>query len=133
MDTAIILSELGFKAIRSSGPGGQHVNKVSSKVEITFNVQTSKGLTDDEKQLIIEKIKSQLTKDLVLIVKCDTTRSQLKNKELAVKKLLKLLQQTLVIKKKRKPTKPTKSSIEKRLEKKKKDAFKKALRKNPRI
>lgn len=131
MNTEIILKEVQFKAMRSSGPGGQHVNKVSSKVELSFSIQSSKGLTEVEKERIVLKLKSRLTKDGLLVLQCDETRSQHKNKAIAVKRLVELLKKASEVPKKRKPTKPSKSSVEKRLKSKKRDAAKKALRKKP--
>lgn len=126
-----ILSELQFKAIRSSGPGGQHANKVSSKVELTFDVHISNGLTEQEKKRIVMKLNSKLTKDGLLILQCDESRSQHKNKELIIKRFFSLLNNTLVVPKRRKPSKPTRSSIEKRLRSKKIAALKKISRGKP--
>ncbi len=115
--------------MRSSGAGGQHVNKVSSKVELSFNVPDSNGLSDKEKQRILLKLQSRLTNDGVFILQCDEARSQHRNKDLVVKRFFDLLKKALVVPKKRKPTKPTKSSKEKRLKSKKKIAEKKMSRK----
>lgn len=131
MNSNNLINELVFKAIRSSGPGGQHVNKVSSKIELSFDIVNSNSLSEEEKERLLTKLQSKLTKNGVLLLSCDESRSQHKNKEIAIERLLFLLKKTLQKEKPRKPTKPTKSSIEKRLEKKKKDAFKKALRKKP--
>ncbi|MAU14614.1 MAG: aminoacyl-tRNA hydrolase [Muricauda sp.] len=129
MDKKQIHRELQFKAMRSSGAGGQHVNKVSSKVELSFNVPDSNGLSDKEKQRILLKLQSRLTNDGVFILQCDEARSQHRNKDLVVKRFFDLLKKALVVPKKRKPTKPTKSSKEKRLKSKKKIAEKKMSRK----
>ncbi len=126
-----IHKELQFKAIRSSGAGGQHVNKVSSKVELTFSLQSSLGLSPSEKERLLLKLGKRLTKDEVLILQCDQARSQHKNKQLVIKRFFELVKKALEIPKKRKTTKPSKSSIEKRLKSKKKDAYKKASRKKP--
>ncbi len=131
MDIENILKELNFKAIRSSGPGGQHANKVSSKIELTFDLENSNSLSDDEKSLLKSKISSKLTKENGLILFCDESRSQHRNKEIATKRFLKLLAGGLTRQKKRKPTKPSKSSIRKRLEGKQRTSIKKALRKKP--
>ena len=133
MFTEVILKELQYKAIRSSGAGGQHVNKVSSKVELTFSVTNSLGLTDDEKELLLKNLEPKLTKENVLILQCDESRSQHKNKEIVTERFLKLILEGLKKPKKRRATKPNKTSVLKRLEKKKKLAFKKALRKKPDI
>lgn len=131
MDTVKITQELKFKAVRSSGAGGQHVNKVSTKIELSFDVINSVGLSDVEKERILEKLAYRLTKENILLLQCDETRSQHKNKELAIKRLLELLRQALIIPKKRRKTRPSKSSIEKRLKSKKKSAQKKANRRKP--
>lgn len=126
-----LLTELQYKAIRSSGPGGQHANKVSSKMELTFDLNTSKGLTEREKKRIQLKLKSKLTNDGLLILQCDESRSQHKNKELVVKRFLKLLEKALIVPKPRKKSKPTRSSIEKRLKGKKIASLKKENRSKP--
>ncbi|MCF6214013.1 MAG: aminoacyl-tRNA hydrolase [Flavobacteriaceae bacterium] len=127
----LLLNELNFKAIRSSGPGGQHANKVSSKIELTFDVLNSRILTEEQKELLFKNISFRLTKDSVLILFCDESRSQHKNKEIVQKRFLQLIEKGLTIPKKRKPTKPTKASVKKRLDSKKKLSVKKATRKNP--
>lgn len=133
MNTELIIKELKFKAIRSSGAGGQHVNKVSSKIELTFDLQNSESFTEEEKTLLIQKLKNKLTKDNILLLQCDERRSQHKNKEIAIDRFLKIIAEGLKVQKPRKATKPSKSSIHKRLDKKKKQAFKKAFRKRPEI
>ena len=131
MDKKGVLQELKFKAIRSSGAGGQHVNKVSSKVELTFDITNSKFLSSYEKERIINKLASRLTKENVLILQTDEDRSQHKNKALVIDRFFDLLENALKVEKKRKRTRPTKSSIEKRIGKKKKDALKKVRRRRP--
>ncbi len=131
MNTSKIISELKFKAVRSSGAGGQHVNKVSSKVELSFDITTSEGLTNDEKLLLTQKLSSRLTKSGILVIQCGDSRSQHKNKELVIQRLLDILKTNLHIPKKRIATKPSKTSIAKRLENKKKLAQKKSNRKKP--
>ncbi|MCR9263651.1 MAG: aminoacyl-tRNA hydrolase [Flavobacteriaceae bacterium] len=131
MDKKQIHSELQFKAVRSSGAGGQHVNKVSTKVELAFDVAASQGLSAVEKERLLLKLKSRLTKDGVLQLHCDESRSQHKNRDLVVKRFFDLLKNALAVPKKRKPTKPTRSSVEKRLKSKKQAAEKKSQRKKP--
>ncbi len=131
MNKEQIHRELQFKAIRSSGAGGQHVNKVSSKVELTFPLQASEGLSLLEKERLLLKLDSKLTKERLLILQCDEARSQHKNKEIVIKRFFSLLQKGLEVPKKRRPTKPSKSSVEKRLKSKKKDSNKKSNRKKP--
>ncbi len=131
MDIEAVKKELQFKAIRSSGAGGQHVNKVSSKVELSFDVINSQVLNDEEKELLYKNLAAKLTKDKLLILFCDENRSQHKNKELVIKRFFELLKNGLKKPKVRKPTKPTKASIKKRLDSKKKLSDKKANRKKP--
>ncbi len=128
-----IIQELKFKAVRSSGAGGQHVNKVSSKVELTFDLENSMALTDLEKNRLLKKLSSKLSKENILLLQCEETRSQHKNKELVIKKLLETLEANLVVPKRRRKTKPTRSAIEKRLKRKKKAALKKLNRGKPRL
>ncbi|MHA7832438.1 MAG: alternative ribosome rescue aminoacyl-tRNA hydrolase ArfB [Flagellimonas sp.] len=131
MDKKQIHRELQFKAMRSSGAGGQHVNKVSSKVELTFNVPASEGLSDREKQRVQLKLKSRLTNEGAIVLQCDEARSQHRNKDMVVKRFFEMLKKAMAVPKKRKPTKPTRSSKEKRIKSKKKTAEKKAYRKKP--
>lgn len=115
MDQNILLSELNYKAIRSSGAGGQNVNKVASKVVLTFDLKNSLALTDEEKELATKKLKSKLTLDGILILNCDEDRSQLKNKAIVTKRFIEIIQKSLVVPKERKATKVPKSVVEKRL------------------
>lgn len=131
MDTEKIISELSFKAVRSSGAGGQNVNKVSSKVVLSFDLFNSQSLAENEKNLITEKLKTKLTSEGILNLNCDEDRSQLKNKEIITKRFLKLIQNALVIPKKRKPTKIPRSVIEKRIKEKRTTSEIKQNRKKP--
>lgn len=133
MNTEILLTEIHFKGIRSSGAGGQNVNKVASKIEVTFDVKNSNGLTEAEKERLYQTLSSKLTKENVLIFQCDESRSQHKNKDLSIKRFLKIISNGLKVPKPRKATKPSKSSILKRLEKKKFLASKKENRKKPNL
>jgi ribosome-associated protein len=119
LEKEIIISELIFKAVRSSGAGGQNVNKVSSKVVLTFDLKNSKALTEEEKLRLETKLSSRLTTDLVLILNCDEDRSQLKNKEIVIKRFLEIIKNGLIIPKERKATKIPKSIIRKRIKDKK--------------
>jgi ribosome-associated protein len=126
-----LLKELTFKAIRSSGSGGQHVNKVASKVELFFNLNTSEVFDDKQKNTLQEKLQNRLTKDGVLILQCGESRSQHKNKTIIIKRFLELLKNALVKEKKRVPTKIPRAVIRKRLKNKKYRSEKKANRKKP--
>lgn len=126
-----ILHELTFKAIRSSGSGGQHVNKVSSKVELTFNLSESLLFDDDQKERLLSKLQHRLSKEGVLILQCGESRSQHKNKEIIIKRFLVLIKDALKVPKKRKPTKVPKSVIKKRLKSKRKQSEKKVNRQKP--
>ncbi|MBU2906813.1 aminoacyl-tRNA hydrolase [Arenibacter algicola] len=128
-----IIQELKFKAVRSSGAGGQHVNKVSSKVELTFDLENSMALTDFEKNRLLKKLSPKLSKENMLLMQCEETRSQHKNKELVIKKFLETLEANLVVPKRRRKTKPTRSAIEKRLKVKKRAALKKLNRGKPKL
>ena len=115
MKTDLLLTELKFKAVRSSGAGGQNVNKVSSKVVLSFNVNDSLAMNEEEKELLNNKLASKLTSDKLLILNCDEDRSQLRNKEIVTKRFLELIKKALIVPKKRKETKIPRSVIEKRI------------------
>jgi ribosome-associated protein len=133
MKTDLLLTELQFKAVRSSGAGGQNVNKVSSKVVLTFDLNASQALSEEQKALISEKLATKLTSDNVLILNCDEDRSQLKNKEIVTKRFLELIKKALVVPKKRKPTKVPRSVVEKRIKDKKTNSEVKQNRKRPEL
>lgn len=118
-------NEVYYKTSRSGGAGGQHVNKVSTKVELLFNVNESNILSDQQKKLINDRLKNRIDQNGVLHLTCSTTRSQSKNKLLVYEQFIKLIKAALKKQKKRKPTKPSKKAVEKRLEEKKKLAKKK--------
>jgi ribosome-associated protein len=120
--------ELQFTTSRSGGPGGQHVNKVSTKVTLKFDVRNSKLLTPEEKTQIEERLSSKLSSDGVLILSSQEKRSQLANRENVIIKFDKLMARAFAIRKPRKATKPTKASVEKRLQEKKKLSEKKRSR-----
>lgn len=128
-----LLQELSFKAVRSSGSGGQHVNKVASKVELTFNMAESVVLNETQKNRLQHKLHSRLTKENILILQCDDSRSQHKNKTLIIERFFKLIKAALVVSKKRIPTKIPKSVIKKRLNSKRKLSDKKVNRRKPDI
>lgn len=128
MNKELIKTELQYKAVRSSGAGGQNVNKVATKVQIVFSPEASMGLTAEEKLTLAEKLVNRLSKEGTIRVECDDTRSQLKNKELCVQRLFMLLENALKKDKKRIATKIPKSVIRKRLDDKKRTAEKKENR-----
>ena len=115
MKTDLILSELQFKAVRSSGAGGQNVNKVSSKVVLTFDLSHSQAFEEAEKELLFTKLSNKLSNENLLILNCDEDRSQLRNKEIVTKRFLDLITKSLIVPKKRKATKIPRSVIEKRI------------------
>ncbi|MBR8537719.1 aminoacyl-tRNA hydrolase [Carboxylicivirga sediminis] len=122
------LPELTFHATRSSGPGGQNVNKVNTKVILRFSIEASVLLSDNEKQVLLRKLNNKLTSDNELIISNQESRSQIHNKAAAIEQFYNLLSDALKPAKKRLRTKPTKASIERRLKTKKQQALKKATR-----
>jgi ribosome-associated protein len=133
MDAEKIISELNFKAVRSSGSGGQNVNKVSSKVVLNFDLNASQALSEDEKLLLQENIAARLTSENILILNCDEDRSQLKNKEIVTKRFLEIIKKGLYVPKVRKATKVPKAVIKKRIKDKKNVSDLKQSRRKPNL
>ncbi|HMK05940.1 MAG TPA: alternative ribosome rescue aminoacyl-tRNA hydrolase ArfB [Flavobacterium sp.] len=131
MDKEKLISELQYKAVRSSGAGGQNVNKVSSKVVLTFDLNQSQALSSEEKALLERKIASRLTSENLLILNCDEDRSQFKNKDIVTKRFLEIITAGLIVPKIRKATKVPKSVIKRRLSDKKNLSEIKEFRKKP--
>lgn len=121
-------SEFDFRTSRSSGKGGQNVNKVSSKVELIFNVLNSKLLTHEQKQVLCTKLSKKINAEGFLQIFSDTDRSQLRNKEIAIKKFYKLIEAALKPEKVRKKLKQSRASKQRRLTDKKRNSEKKETR-----
>jgi ribosome-associated protein len=120
--------ELDVRVSRASGAGGQHVNKTSSRVEIFWNVQASRALSDDQRARLVERLASRLSTEGSVRVVASDMRSQSRNRDLAEERLADMVRRALVIPKKRRPTRPTKASKEARLEGKKRQSHKKRER-----
>lgn len=131
MNSDQVLKEVIFKAVRSSGAGGQHVNKVSTKVILIFDLESSEALSLPEKEQLKRSLATTLTKESLLIIQAADTRSQLKNRKIAEEKLIRMLSDGLVQKPKRKKTKPSKAAREKRLKTKRLTSQKKKGRQKP--
>jgi ribosome-associated protein len=125
-----ILKELTFKTSRSGGKGGQHVNKVSTKVELNLDLKSTSLFTEEEKGRLFLKLVNRINSDGILQIITEEERSQIKNKERSIQKLLILLKNALFIPKIRKASKPKRSAIEKRLKSKQINSLKKISRKN---
>ncbi len=126
-------AEIVLSSTRSSGPGGQNVNKVNTRVELRFSVKNSGIFSDLEKERLFIKLKNRINHDGELILTSQSGRSQLDNKERVVEKFYEAIEKALTVLKKRLKTSPTAESLRKRLESKKSTAKKKQLRKPPEI
>ncbi|WP_407556552.1 alternative ribosome rescue aminoacyl-tRNA hydrolase ArfB [Winogradskyella sp. 4-2091] len=131
MDTSLLKSEITYKYVRSSGSGGQHVNKVSSKAELYFDLKNSNALTEEEREKLSEFFNTRLTKDGVLMLACSDSRSQFRNKALVTQRFLELIKEGLKEDKIRIATRVPRSVKKKRLKNKRINADKKANRKRP--
>ena len=131
MNVEKILKEISFTAVRSGGPGGQHANKVSSKVVLMFDIPDSESISDAEKERLVQKLTGRLNSREQLILTCDESSSQHKNKEIVTNRFIALLQETLKKQKKRVPTRVSKGEKARRMEAKKKRGLKKTLRQKP--
>jgi ribosome-associated protein len=116
LKTRNLENEFNFSNSRSSGPGGQNVNKVSTKVELRFNLNTTHNFNEEEKEIIFRKLKNKITKDGELVLVSQSERSQLMNKIVVTEKFYDLVSKALTVQKKRRSTRPTLSSKIKRLE-----------------
>ena len=133
MDIEALKSELTYKAVRSSGSGGQNVNKVASKVMLFFNLEDSTIFSEEEKERLRDFFSNRLNKQGVLIMSSDESRSQFRNKALVTQRFVELIEEGLKQDKERKPTKVPKAVKRKRLENKRKISEKKANRKPPTV
>lgn len=129
IDATLLSGELVFTTSRSSGPGGQNVNKVNTKVTLRFDIPGSQVLTDAEKGTLLKKLSSRVTNEGVLILSSQDKRSQLQNKEAVVARFEAVVANAFKKRKARKPTKPSKASVEKRITEKKRRAETKKWRK----
>ncbi len=123
-----LIKECQFSFSRSTGPGGQHVNKVNTQVTLRFDVRRSELLEEKERMTIFHKLAAYISKDGILILSAQTHRSQLQNKEEVVVKFQRLIEKAFAARKIRKATKPSKAAVQKRLNEKKKQSQKKQLR-----
>lgn len=121
-------AELVFKAVRSSGKGGQHVNKVATKVELYFHVAGSSLLQDDQKKLLREKLSNRISKDGWLMIDAQESRSQISNKKITIAKFDEMISKAFEKKKIRLKSNPSPAAKARRLETKRKNADKKRLR-----
>lgn len=123
-----LIKECQFSASRSSGPGGQNVNKVNTQVSLRFDVQRSELLDEEEKRIIFQKLASYISGEGVLILNAQTQRSQLQNKEEVISKFGRLIEKAFVPQKIRKASKPSKAAVQRRLDDKRKQSEKKKRR-----
>jgi ribosome-associated protein len=128
---SMLFNELDFTASRSSGPGGQNVNKVNSKIGVKFDVIHSQILSEEEKTTILKNLSGHLTKDGILMISSQDKRSQLENKQMVIQKLDMMMAKAFEKKKVRKATKVSKSAIQRRINTKKLHAEKKKWRQKP--
>jgi ribosome-associated protein len=131
MDLEKLKTEVIYKAVRSSGAGGQNVNKVSTKVILTFDLNNTNALTPEETKLIETKLGNRISSAKMLSLHCEQDRSQLKNKKNVFLKFIQLITHALKLKTPRKPTKVSKAAIKKRLKEKQTIALTKKFRQKP--
>ena len=115
---SIPMSELHFRFARSSGPGGQHVNRSATQVELLFDVANSPSLDEVQRRRVLRKLKSRIDKEGVLHLVSQETRSQLRNREEVVERFQELMREALHVPKRRRPTRPSRAARERRLEEK---------------
>jgi ribosome-associated protein len=127
-DLSIPLDDLKFRFVRSSGPGGQHVNKAATRVELTFDVAGSPSLNEAQRQRILTALKNAIDSEGILHVESQSTRSQLRNRQETIERFQAMLRHALKPRKSRRPTRPTAASKERRLEEKKRRSATKRTR-----
>jgi len=128
IDPVSFENECVFRTSRSSGKGGQNVNKTETKVGLWFDVAASTLFDDEEKVRILSKLATAITDDGFLQLNCDEQRSQLQNKQLVIERAIRMLEKALIVAKPRKKVKPSKAMVEKRLEDKRRTSLKKSER-----
>ncbi|WP_430614975.1 alternative ribosome rescue aminoacyl-tRNA hydrolase ArfB [Flavobacterium sp. JP2137] len=131
MNKEKLAAELQFKAVRSGGAGGQHVNKVSSKVVLSWDLSKTQAFSEEEVARLTVELSNRLSKESILQLECDATRSQIQNKEGAISRFYAILTAALVEKKPRKATRVSRSVIRKRKDNKQQLSLKKAMRRRP--
>ena len=131
-DTVTIpMSELQFHFSRSGGPGGQHVNRTATQVELTFDVQGTTSLNEAQRARVLGKLKSAIDSRGVLHLTCQTTRSQSRNRAEVIERFQRLLRQALHVPKPRRPTQPGRAAAERRLQAKRRAGLLKQERRRP--
>jgi ribosome-associated protein len=133
VDESLIIprAEVTMRASRASGAGGQHVNKTSSRVELSWNVRESRALSDEQRERLLARLSSRLSEDGSLRIVASDTRSQLRNRESAEQRLADTIAKALVVPKRRKPTRKPRAANEARLSEKKKKSERKRERQRP--
>lgn len=123
-------SELTYRATRSGGPGGQHVNTSSTRVELAWDVGASPSVSEEQRALIREKLANRINNEGVLLLTASDSRSQHQNKEAVTERFAELVAQALIVPRKRKKTRPSRAAREARLQNKKRRSETKAMRRN---